>query len=430
MASVSDFTSEDKGVFSVAVSGFVPRTAVVPFAQDGSRMEVLVQVGDVVEEGQTIARGKDCSVQATIPGTVESVPVVQFCDGKQGKAAKINLGGSFSFVGKKHPKTNWQVLDVKDMLLALAEKGVVNTFSGCVPLSRQIQELHPKSARILAVRLFDDDPSRMTESFVSEHYWKQVREGAAIIAKAMNASGVVFACDGKKKVVLDEHAAKLFPMPCALCSVYVEKYPAGFAHEIASAAKKMESADLFSKIGNRDLYIDAMTALAAYNAVALSLPLMERYVHVTGDCLNAAAIMKVKIGTSLGDLAMQCGGFKRPPAKIVVNGIVTGFSVSSLDIPVTKMVKSVSFLPRRKAMRQYDEECIRCGACRKICPAGLYPDMLFRSFQHGKNGDDLEKQYAATSILCTGCGLCNAVCPSRLPLSESTMLLKGNDHEE
>ncbi|MBQ7159301.1 MAG: 4Fe-4S dicluster domain-containing protein [Treponema sp.] len=430
MASVSDFVSEDTGLISHAVSGFVPRSVLVPFKQDECSLQPLVQVGESVREGQTIAQGKTSSVQATIPGVVEAISIVQYPDGKQGKAAKINLGGSFSFLGKRKARIDWKTFTPSTILTLLTEKGVVNTFDHCVSLAGQIHNLHTKSARILAVRLFDDDPSRVTEKFIAEHYWREVAEGISIVAKAMDASGVVFCYDSEKKLEPIPQADSLFPMPQLSCSVNVEKYPAGFSHEIAAAVKKVSESAPFNKIGNRDLYIDSMTALAVYNAIVCSVPLMERYVHVTGDCLNAISIMKVKIGTTLGDLAKQCGGFKRPVAKIVINGLVTGFSVSSLSIPVTKMVKSVAFLPAKKACRQYTEQCIRCGDCRKICPVGLYPDMLYRSFLHGKNGTELEKQYAATSILCTGCGLCDAVCPSRLPLNETAVLLKGRNDEE
>ena len=430
MASVSDFVSEDNGLLSLSVSGFVPRSVFVPFNQDGCSLEPLVNVGETVCEGQTIASGKDSSVQATIPGVIESISSVQFPDGKQGKAVKINLGGSFSFLGKRKSHVDWSSYTPEMILAALAEKGVVNTFDRCISLAEQIKGLHPKSARILAVRLFDDDPSRITEKFIARQHWQEVAEGVAIIARAMKASGVVFCHDGTQELEPVKKAESIFPMPHEFCGVHVEKYPAGFSHEIAAAVKRMSVQEPFGRIGNRDLYIDAMAALAAYNAVVFSVPLMERYVHVTGDCLNAISIMKVKIGTTLGDLAMQCGGFKRPVAKIIVNGLVTGFSVSSLSIPVTKMVKSVAFLPAKKVSRQYSEPCIRCGDCRKICPVGLYPDMLYRSFLHGKDGTELEKQYTATGILCTGCGLCDAVCPSRLPLNEIISLLKGCSDEK
>ena len=432
MVSVSDFVSEDNGTFSLTVNGFVPRTALVPFVQErGSQPDVLVKVGDRVLEGQTIAQTDSCSVQATIPGIVEDILITHFPNGKQGNAAKINLGGSFSYTGKKQAEIDWQKYDASTIQQILTEKGVVNTFSKCQSLTGQIKSLHPKSARILAVRLFDDDPARVTESFISAKFSHQVAVGAAVVARAMSANGIAFVYDSAKENPLAAEIEKLTSVPVMACGINAGKYPAGFMHQLVSEIKRNATDKKpFDAIGNRDLFVDSATLLAAFNAVVLSVPLMERYVHVTGDCLNAAAIMKVKIGTTLGDLATQCGGFKRSVAKIIINGIVTGAAVSNLSIPVTKMVKSVSFLPAKKARKQYDEKCVRCGACRKICPVGLYPDILYRTFIHKNKATDLEKNYAATHILCTGCGLCSAVCPSRIPLAETAALLKGTADEK
>lgn len=431
MASVSDFLSEDSGAFSLSVNAFMPRVAVVPFGYDrGERMEILVREGDAVQEGQTIAQGRSCSVQATIPGTVRAVSVVQLPDGKLGTAAKIALGGSFSYSGKRPWKIDWTAYDASMLRLFFAERGVVGTFSRCMSLSAQIKQLHLQSARILVVRLFDDDPSRVTETFIAAHHAAEVVEGAAIIAKAMRANGVVFvrSADGKN-VAARRRDDALFVVPAYDIACNTARYPAGTRHELAAAVRKQLLEQPFSGIGNRDLFIDVQTALAAYRAVALSTPLLETYVHVTGDCLNAGAIMNVKIGTTLGELAAQCGGFKHPVANIVINGIVTGFSVSSLDVPVTAMVKSVAFLPPRKAKRQHDEPCVRCGGCRNVCPVALYPDMFYRSFMHGADATELERRYAETSVLCTGCSLCNAVCPSRLPLSQIAALTKDSYDE-
>ena len=431
MASVSDFLSEDSGAFSLSVNGFMPRVAVVPFGYDkGERMEILVWEGDAVQEGQTIAQGRFGSVQASIPGTVRKISAVQLPDGKLGKAVKIALGGSFSYTGKRPWKIDWSVYDASMLQLFFAERGVVSTFGRCTSLCAQIKQLHPQSARILVVRLFDDDPSRVTETFVAAHHAAEVAEGAAIIAKAMRANGVVFvrSADGKDAAAHRRDDA-MFDVPAYDIACTTARYPAGTRHELVVAVRKQLPEQPFSGIGNRDLFIDVQTALAAYRAVALSTPLLETYVHVTGDCLNAGAIMNVKIGTTLGELAAQCGGFKRPVAGIVINGIVTGFSVSSLDVPVTAMVKSVAFLPPRRAKRQHDEPCVRCGGCRNVCPVALYPDMFYRAFMHGSDATDLEKRYAATSVLCTGCALCNAVCPSRLPLSQIAALIKDT-HDE
>jgi electron transport complex protein RnfC len=56
--------------------------------------------------------------------------------------------------------------------------------------------------------------------------------------------------------------------------------------------------------------------------------------------------------------------------------------------------------------------CIGCGECRKVCPVGLDPEVLFKGIKLQKAGamEELTKE-------CHGCGCCDLVCPSRLPLS-------------
>ena len=49
----------------------------------------------------------------------------------------------------------------------------------------------------IIVRLFDEDPYRVTDSLISKFYFDQLVKGARILAKAINAKGIVFAIDQK-----------------------------------------------------------------------------------------------------------------------------------------------------------------------------------------------------------------------------------------
>lgn len=123
------------------------------------------------------------------------------------------------------------------------------------------------------------------------------------------------------------------------------------------------------------------------------------------------------MGTSIRDLAEQCGGFIKRPESIIINGVVCGVSSGTLDAPITKYVKSITFLPASKTPNQKQLECIRCGNCRRVCPLHLSPDVIYSRmvFPYTKDKDDV---YIKSSELCNGCGLCNASCPARLPLSQ------------
>jgi electron transport complex protein RnfC len=95
--------------------------------------------------------------------------------------------------------------------------------------------------------------------------------------------------------------------------------------------------------------------------------------------------------------------------------------VSSLDVPITKYVKSVSFLSAEKKLDSISYSCVSCSCCRTVCPVGLSPDLLYNFMV---NNLKISEVYKKSSLLCTECGLCNSNCKSRLPLSQTIAVLK------
>ncbi len=429
MALIYDYLSEDYGLINSSVKSFLPQNALVPLKIDrlvDDDVEILIKEGDVVTEGQTVAKGKKYTFHSSIPGVIKSVYKSKLPDGEDGLVADVALQGKFSYTGKKIFEQNWTNYDSNTLVFFLNERGVVNTFNGCESLVQQIKEFDNNAARLVVLRLYDDDPSRLTESFLTEKFFDKIKIGTEIIAKALNAKGVVFAYDiNKNKQDFQLSSYKVFSV-----GIDAKGYPCGFKHEITQMVKNETKESPFAEIGCRDLFIDVQTALSVYDAIVLGLPVTNRFIHISGDCLNSAAIMNVKIGTLLSDLAHQCGGFKRKPAKILINGKLVGNSVDSINVPITKCVKSISFLPENQLPDQLQEECIRCGNCQKICPVGLFPESLYRVSLQLNPEDNYVSFTRQTAILCTECGLCNSVCPSRIPLCQIISKLKDKKSEE
>jgi electron transport complex protein RnfC len=428
MALIYDFLSEDAGLITKSVTGFFPTVAVIPLKHTDEDIDILIQKDSAVKEGQLIAKGSECSVHSSLPGKVIDICEQTLADGLKGLVAKIEFSGAFTYTGKKQIPADWKNYDSNSILMMLKEKGITNTFAKSCCLSNQISNLSETCSRILTVRLFSEDPSRCSDSFITLNFFEKIKTGAYIVAKAMNAKGIVFAYDSS--TVFNPDFSDYNQAPVFTVGIDAKSYPCGFMHEIVQAVKNSTKELPFKRIGNRELFIDCQTALAVYDGIVLGIPLMSRYVHVTGDCLNAAAITKIRIGTTLKDLALQCGGFKRKTAGIIINGVVTGNTVDSMDIPVSKDVKSVSFIPQAKVPDQQIEDCSRCGNCIDICPVGLYPESLYRSYTTQNKDDDHLNIIKQTAILCTECALCNSVCPSRIPLSQIIKSLKEKPPKE
>ncbi|MCR5605456.1 MAG: hypothetical protein K6F69_01395, partial [Treponema sp.] len=385
MPIVSNFTITEKSSFTSAVRAYLPKEAIVPFMQENNcRCRSLVKAGDVVREGQVIAspvsiiqNGMSANIHSPLPGTVKEIRSVSLPDGKRSSAAVISVHGAFSFLGKKNFPAEWRMFSPETLQRMIADKGIINTFETPYSLASQIGKMRPGARRFVVVRLFDEDPSRMTDSFVSNQYPAQVAEGIAIIATALQANGVIAIYSKKDNCPLTQEITSRFfeKIPFIAIPADTSKYPCGYKAELMAAVKKSaKETSIFAKITHRELFIDPETAYSVYEAVVCGVPVLSKFVHVTGDCLKTAAMFKTCIGTSIGFLASQCGGFIRNPAKIIVNGLYAGNAVASLDTPITKIVKSITFLPLSEMIDPFYVSCVRCGECRRACPHGLYPD--------------------------------------------------------
>jgi electron transport complex protein RnfC len=148
---------------------------------------------------------------------------------------------------------------------------------------------------------------------------------------------------------------------------------------------------------------------------------MESIVHISGYPVAKPGIFVVRNGLLIADVMEECGGFTRPWALMVVNGVISGTSITSLNTPITKDVQSIRFLQKSELPRETARECIRCGACRTVCPCGLEPVVIMEYILGMESADS---GFLEQVILCEDCGLCNAVCPARLPLSQYISRLK------
>jgi electron transport complex protein RnfD len=81
-------------------------------------------------------------------------------------------------------------------------------------------------------------------------------------------------------------------------------------------------------------------------------------------------------------------------------------------------------LPKAKAFpaeKVKEYQCIRCGACMRVCCHKLSPILIKQAFDK-QNFDALVKLHAD---YCTGCGHCTFICPARIDLRKSVLQAKG-----
>lgn len=82
-----------------------------------------------------------------------------------------------------------------------------------------------------------------------------------------------------------------------------------------------------------------------------------------------------------------------------------------------KLPKAKTYTPEK--IKTYD--CIRCGACMRVCCHKLSPILIKQAFDK-MNVETLSKLNAD---YCTGCGHCSFVCPARIDLKGSVLRAKA-----
>lgn len=403
--------------FSEAVDAYIPLYNYVSLIDaEGNASVPKTAVNSRVTEGQVMGKydAYSASVHAPVPGVLTEYKTLTMPNGKKSEVAVIRLDGEFDFKGKKLRNHSWDNLSSVDICSILADNGVINTFDTPCSIAREILTYNDRKNGeiVLSLRLFDADPSCCTDSFISSKKMNEVLEGTAVIAKAISATKIFVLHDKTNKI----------PESLPYKQMTFIKVPS--SRQLMCGKREIDLILESNKYEyETSIAIDSSTALAAYEAVVLQKPLLERFVQVSGDALKKNVMFKTRIGTPIRKLVEQCGGFQKKPYKIVVNGLIKGIAVADPDTPVTNIVKSITILSRGAVPDQQQSHCIHCGSCHRACPAKLHPDKFFDNYYYHS---PLPEAFLKTALLCTQCGLCNTCCPARLPLFQSIALIRGN----
>ena len=423
--------------YKISQNSFISKEFIIPLEQEyATDYKNIVEKGDIVKEGQVIAVStvnskskktfdESTFIHSPVPGKVLDILPVYTSSGKQKFAVKIKFGGEFSYLGKKITEKSIENLTSSQIIEELIEKGVINTYN-----LRKIEnpglQIKNNSFKNLVVRLFDEDAFRFTDSLVAKLYTNEIIKGAQVLAKAMNCYGILFVTD--QKFEKKDELENLNISNLRILQVKTKKSPCGTQKQIEQAFKKSglkKSSNL--EITKNDFFTDASTLYEVYKAVICSIPSVSHLVHFSGNCLFSSCVLDVKIGTTLNDIVKQIGGFAKEPSVIVINGLIYGNSVESLNVPISKSVKSVEFISKTKITDNQIYSCVNCGNCRYVCPSKISPDVLY---SYAVNFKEIPEVLKNTVLSCEECGLCNTVCPARLPLTKTISYLKDTVCEE
>lgn len=398
------------------ITEYLPQGEMVyPLSQHiGAPAVPCVAKGDRVLVGQRIAEAGgfvSANIHSSVSGTVKAVEPRMTVSGAKVNSIIVENDGQyeqaeFMPVADRTPEA---------VIAAVREAGIVGLGGAGFPTHVKLSPKEPDKIDTIIINGAECEPYITADYRCMMEIPEQVISGLNLILSLFpKAKGVIGIEDNKPDAI-----AKM----CELCksesrievAELKTKYPQGAERSLiyAITGRAINSGMLPADAGC--IVDNVATAIAIHEAVTMGKPLYERVVTVTGDAVNAPGNFKVKAGTNAAELVEAAGGFKTRPEKVISGGPMMGMALGTLDVPCGKTFSSLLCFTKDEVAVCEPGNCIRCGRCVEVCPAGLMPTKLSEVADHG----DFALFDQLNGCECVECGCCSYVCPAKRRLTQS-----------
>lgn len=241
----------------------------------------------------------------------------------------------------------------------------------------------------LVISGIDYEPYEETMSFLIKSHTNEILECIDAISHILQIHKCFFAIKNNDSDNVKTLVDQIGTYPNINLKLMPDLYPIGqkdiLINELVTEKKKDKGV----------IFLTVEDVFAIYNVLKKKKPITEKLITISGDLIDKPAVMLVKIGTNIGDIIANFFKVKDENFKIVINGLLSGYTIPSLNAVVTPLTRSIFITSEQQEKAR---KCINCGLCVLHCPVKANPKEKLR----------MDK--------CIKCGLCNYICPSKIKL--------------
>lgn len=415
-----------------------PATVTIPVAQHiGKPGKIVVERGALVKVGTLLAEQDgfvSAPVHSSVSGTVKKIDTVVDAQGYRRTAITIAVDGDEWEEGIDTSDTLVTEItaDRETIVKTMATAGIVGSGGATFPTAVKFSFPPGRSVDTVIINGVECEPYLTCDHRLMVEKAEELIVGARLLMRAAGVASIVIGIENNKpdaiaklrETIATAAAAGQIPEGTVSVVGLAEKYPQGGEKQLIQAITGRE-------IPSGKLPLDVMcvvasvgTTIALYEAVQKGKPFIERIVTVTGKQLVAAGRggnYRVRLGTPVSALIDHVGGLVDGTTKVVMGGPMTGKSIASFDVPITKGAGGLIMIDGSEAKRQAAGTCIRCSRCVGTCPMGLEPYLL-EKLVAAERWEDAEREGVMD---CIECGSCNFSCPAGRPLLDWIRLGKA-----
>jgi len=384
-----------------------------------SQADIFIKEGDHVDTCQLIGMRHgpffDQPIHSSCSGTFLGLEKHYHRNGKLVDFIKIENDFKYTFDKSAHKRTPEEIeaLTKEDITKIVKDVALVGLGGSSFPTYIKFQT--DKPIHTVLINAIECEPYITADHRLMLEFPYRVMEGTKYAMKAFGAKRALICIKSKYhdiKAVYRQVLKEYEGSGIELCLVG-NYYPQGWEVEMIKNATgiKLNPGELPANRGIINFNVSTIVGL--YKAIKYNMPVIKRFVTVTGDGIKYPKNFRVRVGTSIKDLIPLCGGYVDPDKDkvFILGGPMMGASVPSDDCIITKTVTSIIILNKT----EYKEEpCVRCGSCVLSCPVHLEPVQIMNAVKVA----DKERIKKLNPLRCIECGLCSYSCTSKIPVTD------------
>jgi electron transport complex protein RnfC len=229
-------------------------------------------------------------------------------------------------------------------------------------------------------------------------YSREIMRGVDILLKITSAKEVIIAIEDDKQEAFEN--LLMFNSNDKVQIKQVDTiYGSGNEKSLISNLLGIEVASGKFASDYNILMQNVSTVKAIYDFIIEGKPLIERV--ITDNRKNPVNKI-IRIGEVVKGSNLRFGG------------LMMGQNLLDENYPILKTINAIF---KQDNTPQEIKECIRCGDCVPVCPAGLLPQQLYFFAKSGETGN-IQKCLDYNLMDCVECRCCDEVCGSNIPLSK------------
>lgn len=398
---------------------------VYPLSQHlGKPASEAVKVGDRVLKGQLIARADgfiSAPIYSAVSGTVKAIKNNPVINGSSPKSIIIENDGLDEAVEGFGVKRNPDDFSNQEIIDIIRDAGIVGLGGAGFPTYVKLTPKSPENIDTIIINGCECEPYLTIDHRVMLEKSKEILSAVRQVLRLFPGAKAIFGIEDNKPEAIHSVKGNIKPDDRIDVMALKTKYPQGGERSLIHSVTGRRINSKMLPADAKCIVLNASTCYAIYNALFLNIPLINRFMTISGDGVNTCANLEVPIGIDLQSVADFCGGIKDGIQKLISGGPMTGFALSSLDVPVQKTTASILAFMKDDIEGLEQSNCIHCGRCASVCPSNLVPQMMGKAVKM----NDIDRFEALGGMECVQCGCCAYTCPAKIPLTHMFNLGKA-----